>query len=179
MRIESARFEGGELILKTGSPDARTLVRDFKAGEYELRHRPKKRSLDANAYAWVLIHAIAHAAGTPPIEVYRDAVMNVGGTSDILMMPEKAVETFTKAFVGDHLGRQVETMPSRDEGWVTVIAHYGSSDFSGSQMSILIDNLIQDANALGITTWEQDRIDSLLEEWDAKQNKGSANPEAD
>ncbi len=178
MQIESARFEGGELILKTCSPDARKLVSTFTPGEYEIKHKPKKRSLDANAFAWALIHEIAEAAGVPPITVYQDAILNLGGTSDVIMVAENAVESFTKAFVGDHLGRQVETMPSRDEGWVTVIAHYGSSDFSGSQMSILIDNLIQDANALGITTWEQDRIDSLLEEWDAKQNQGSANPEA-
>ena len=33
MKIEKARYEGGELILKTGSPEAKRFVYKFKAGE--------------------------------------------------------------------------------------------------------------------------------------------------
>lgn len=176
MKIEAARYEGGELILKTGSPDARKLVSAFSPGEYEIKHRPKKRSLDANAFAWALIHEIADVASVPPITVYRDAILNLGGTSDIVMVAENAVESFKKAFIGDHLGRQVDTMPSADDGWNTCICHYGSSDFSAKQMSAFIDSLLQDAEALDIVTPERARIDSLLEEWDAKENKGSADP---
>ncbi len=174
MKIEAARYEGGELILKTSSSDARKLVSIFSPGEYEIKIKPKRRSLDANAFAWVLIHDIAEAASIPPITVYQDAIRNLGGTSDVVMVAESAVESFKRAFIGDHLGRQVDTMPSADDGWITCICHYGSSDFTVQQMSALIDNLIQDANALGITTPEQERVNSLLEEWDAKTNKGSA-----
>lgn len=175
MKIDSARYEGGELILKTSSSEARKLMSTFTPGDYEIRLRPKKRSLDANAFAWALIHEIAEAAGVPPITVYQDAILNLGGTSDVIMVAENAVESFKKAFIGDHLGRQVDTMPNADDGWITCICHYGSSDFSVQQMSAFIDNLLQDAEALDIVTPERARIDSLLEAWDAKENKGSAN----
>lgn len=175
MKIDSASYEGGELILKTSSSEARKLMSTFVPGEYEIRRKPKKRSLDANAFAWSLIHEIAEAASVPPITVYQDAVLNLGGTSDVVMVAENAVESFKKAFIGDHIGRQVDTMQSADDGWITCICHYGSSDFSVQQMSAFIDNLLQDAEALDIVTPERARIDSLLEAWDEKENKGSAN----
>lgn len=176
MKIEAARYEGGELILKTSSPDARKLVFRFRPGDYDITAKKKRRSLDANAFAWKLIHEISGATGIPPVEVYRDSVANVGGTADVIIVDERAAESFTRAFIGDHIGRQVETMPARQEGWVTCICHYGSSDFSVQQMSVLIDNLIQDANALGIVTPEQERINTLLEDWNAKAHKGTTNP---
>lgn len=46
MRIDAARWEGGELILATSDADARRLVYEFKPGEYELRRARKKRTRD-------------------------------------------------------------------------------------------------------------------------------------
>ena len=69
MRIDAARYEGGELILTTSDADARRLVYEFKPGEYELRRARKRRSLDANAYAWVLIDKLAAATGLTKTEV--------------------------------------------------------------------------------------------------------------
>ena len=40
------------------------------------KHR-EKRSLDANAYAWVLMDKLAEATGTPTSVVYRQAVKDV------------------------------------------------------------------------------------------------------
>lgn len=45
------------------------------------KHR-EKRSLDANAYAWVLMDKLAEATGTPTSEVYRQAVKDVGGNTE-------------------------------------------------------------------------------------------------
>ena len=41
MRIESVRFAGDELILKTNDIEARRLAYDFKAGDYELTNERK------------------------------------------------------------------------------------------------------------------------------------------
>ena len=43
--------------------------------------------------------------------------------------------------------------------------YYGSSSYSTHQMSVLIDQLIEDAKALGIETMPQDRLEALLNEW--------------
>ena len=165
MRIESVCYVDGELRLKTADPSARKFVYQFKEGDYDIVKAKKKRSLDANALAWKLIHDIAGEIGISPEEVYRDAVRNIGGVSDVICIKEKAKDAFAKAFIDGHLGRQVEEMPSKIPGCVTLVCTYGSSDYSVSQMSQFIDNLLQDCAALGIVTPEQERINSLLEEW--------------
>ena len=168
MRIDDVYYLDGELRLKTADPSARKFVYQFKAGDYDIVKAKKKRSLDANALAWKLIHDIAGEVGISPEEVYRDAVRNIGGVSDVICIQEKAKDTFAKIFIGGHLGRQVEEMPSKIPGCVTLVCTYGSSDYSVQQMSQLIDNLLQDCASLGIPTPEDERINSLLEEWDKR-----------
>ena len=168
MKIESACYVDGELRLKTADPSARKFVYQFKAGNYDITKAKRRRSLDANALAWKLIHDIAGEIGISPEEVYRDAVRNIGGVSDVICIKEKAKESFIRVFTAGHLGRQVEEMPSKLDGCVTLVCTYGSSDYSVQQMSQFIDNLLQDCAALGIDTPEEQRINSLLEEWDKR-----------
>lgn len=165
MKIDAARYEGGELILKTGSPEARKLVYKFRAGEYDIKAVRKKRSLDANAMAWALIHQIAAEVKLSPEEVYREAVRDIGGVSEVVCIKKEAAEKFQRLFVSGHIGRQVTELPSKLPGCVTLICTYGSSDYDVRQMSVLIDNLLQDARALGLSTPEDERINALLEEW--------------
>ena len=168
MKIESACYVDGELRLKTADPSARKFVYQFNAGDYDITKAKRRRSLDANALAWKLIHDIAGEIGISPEEVYRDAVRNIGGVSDVICIQEKAKDSFIRVFTSGHLGRQVEEMPSKLDGCVTLVCTYGSSDYSVQQMSQFIDNLLQDCAALGIDTPEEQRINSLLEEWDKR-----------
>ena len=168
MKIESACYVDGELRLKSADPSARKFVYQFHAGDYDITKAKRRRSLDANALAWKLIHDIAGEIGISPEEVYRDAVRNIGGVSDVICIKEKAKDSFIRVFTSGHLGRQVEEMPSKLDGCVTLVCTYGSSDYSVQQMSQFIDNLLQDCAALGIETPEETRINSLLEEWDKR-----------
>ena len=172
MRIDRAYFQNGALHLVCDPGDGLRFAYGFRAGEYDiLPHKEKKkRSLDANAYAWVLIHKIAARVGTPPIDVYRNAILNTGGvTESIVCIAEEAVEQFTKSWVGDHLGRQVQQFPSNRKGFVNLIVIYGSSDYDTGQMSRFIDGLVQDAHALGIETEDPGKIQSLLDSWESRK----------
>ena len=66
-----------------------------------------------------------------------------------------------------HIGRKAEREPAYT-GYSNVFFHMGSSDFDTRQMSMLIDNLIQDCRALDIETRPQDAIEALLEAWDGR-----------
>lgn len=44
MKLDSARYEGGALILSTSDPEARRVAYKFKAGEYELVRRKRYTS---------------------------------------------------------------------------------------------------------------------------------------
>ncbi len=132
------------------------------------KYRPA-RSLDANAYAWVLINKLAEATGLPPKTIYRESIRDIGGSADVLCMLERSVDEFISRWESKGLGWQAEKMPSKIEGCVNVMAYAGSSTYDTRQMSQLIDALIGDCKEFGIETLPPDKISGLLETWNGKR----------
>ena len=128
------------------------------------KHRIK-RSLDANAYAWVLIDKIAAKRNMSKAEVYRNAIRDIGGVSDVICIQNKAVKTMKDIWTRNGIGWQVEEMESKIDGCTNLILYKGSSVYDSKQMSALIDSLVQDARSVGIETRPQSEIDSLLKEY--------------
>ena len=141
MKIESARYEGGELILKVPALDGRKFAYGFKPGEYEIKKARNKRSDDANAYAWVLLNRLAEATRIPADEIYRETIRKIGGVSDIVCVPDKAVKKLCESWGKGHIGWQTETDKSKIPGCTNVILYYGSSTYDTAQMSRLINCL--------------------------------------
>lgn len=172
MNVESVRYQNGELCLRCSPPDGIKFVYGFKAGDYDIlphKKEKKKRSLDANAYAWVLINRIAEKVQLAPDEVYRNAVINTPGvTESIVCIAEEAAPAFIRSWESGHLGRQVRQFPANRIGFVNLIVVYGSSDYDTLQMSRFIDGLVQDAQALGIETKDPNEIQSLLNSWEGR-----------
>ena len=129
----------------------------------------KKRSLDANAYCWVLISKIAEKTNIPKDEVYRNAIRGIGGNYDVVCIQDKAVESLCSAWSRNGIGWLTDTTLSKLDGCTNVMLYYGSSTYDVEQMSRLIDNIVQDCNALGIETKPQSEIDSLLNSWGCKK----------
>lgn len=165
MKIDKAEIRNGELVLSVPVSEARGFVYDFKPGEYQIAKAKKKRSLDANAYAWVLINKIAAAVGRERIEVYRDAVSKLGGNVEVVCVKETAVNKLVEGWQHNGLGWLTEVFPSKIKGCKNVSLIYGSSVFDVHQMSDLLDRLIQDAKALDIETRPKDEVDALLNAW--------------
>lgn len=129
------------------------------------KHRVK-RSLDANAYAWVLIDKIAQKRRMSKSEVYRNAIREIGGVSEVVCIQNRAVKTMKDVWTRNGIGWQVEEMESKIDGCTNLILYKGSSVYDSRQMSALIDSLVQDARSIGIETRPQWEIDSLLKEYD-------------
>lgn len=127
-----------------------------------------RRSLDANAYAWVLIGKIAQKKRITKTEVYRNAIREIGGVSDIISIKKQALPRLQKEWNSKGIGWQVEDIGGKTPGWTNVTLYYGSSIYDSKQMADLIDSLIQDAKALGIETKSEEEINSLLEEYNAQ-----------
>lgn len=169
--FRSARMETGQLIIDI-PPDQRGAVmrwlKSRKDRDYDLtikEHR-EKRSLDANAYAWVLIGELAKVMRLKPVEVYRQAVREVGNNYTPMCVREKDVERFVKSWESNGLGWPVDDLgPSQVPGCRNLAAYHGSSTYGTEQMSRLIDNLVQDCKALGIETLTPDKLALLKEEW--------------
>lgn len=135
----------------------------------EVKRWRKKRSLDANAYAWVLIDKIAQATGVPKTEVYRQAIREIGGVSDIVAVPDNAVDKFREGWSKQGIGWQTEILDSKP-GYKRIVVYYGSSTYDAKQMSALIDSLVQEAQALGIETLPPAEIARLNSQWEERQD---------
>lgn len=147
---------------------AMAVVRKHKDRLYDLEvkeHR-KKRSLDANAYAWVLINKIADALRITPIEIYRQAIQYISGNSEIIPIKQEAVEQFKQAWSHNGIGWITRDMgKSKIPGYMNLMVYYGSSVYDTKQMSELIDHLVQDCRALDIEIKSDEEIKSLMEAW--------------
>lgn len=136
-----------------------------KDKQYELKEYKRKRSLDANSYCWVLCKKIADALRITKEEVYRKAINEVG-KFEILPIKDEAVNTFKIAWSSKGIGWICEVFnKSKLDGYTNVIAYYGSSIYNTKEMSILIDNIVQEAKHLGIETLTPDEIASLKSLW--------------
>ena len=138
----------------------------LKGKDLEVKIKPwrEKRSLTANAYAWVLIDKIAEKQRLSKIEVYRNAIRDIGGVSEIVCLKTVAAESMKKLWSGFGIGWQAEELDSNIPGWTNMILYKGSSVYDKHQMAALIDSLVQDAKSIGIETRPQEDIDSMLAE---------------
>ena len=171
--FRDVKLEGGWLMVKPEREDlgkALAVVRKHKDMLYDLEvkeHR-KKRSMDANAYCWVLINKIADALRITPKEIYRQAIQNVGGNYEVIPIKAEAADHFKQVWEAQGLGWPcVDMGKSKLDGYRNLRAYYGSSTYDTKQMSQLIDNLVQDCKALDIETLTPDKLSLLMEDWNA------------
>ena len=140
--------------------------------EIEIRKATKHRSLQANAYAWVLIDRISQATRIPKSEIYRHAIREIGGVSQWMTMRAEAVDVFRRVWEAQGLGNQAEVASvDQNTGWAEVIVWFGSSTYDSRQMAALLDSLIQDAEALGIPTITPQEEEKMLGKWAEKKEK--------
>lgn len=141
------------------------LFKQDKTKKYEIKEYKEKRSLDANAYAWVLLGKLQDKLHIPKEEIYRDAIRNIG-SYEVIPIKNEAVEKFRQAWSKKGLGWITETTKSKLDGYTNVIAYYGSSIYDTKEMTRFIELIIQECEQLDIETKSKAEIDSLLKEWD-------------
>lgn len=170
MRIEEARIAGNELCLK--SPDfaeIRRFAYNFKAGDYEIVKRKKRRSTDANAYFFALADKLAEKLSIPKTEIYRNYIKEIGGVSETVCVKDEAVEKLCEGWRHNGLGWQTDTLPSKIKGCTNVILYYGSSTYNTEQMSRLISMVVEDCKIQGIETRTPDEIANMLSLWESER----------
>lgn len=140
----------------------------------EIKKLRQKRSLDANAYAWLLIDKIAEKMCLTKEEVYRHQIKSIGGVSEIVCVQNRALGKLKEVWEAHGIGWQVETLDSKIEGCTNAVLYYGSSVYDTQQMTSLIELLIREAESLGIPTITPDEEKKLLGRWD---NGGKHHPE--
>lgn len=143
------------------------LFKQDKTKKYEVKEVKKKRSLDSNAYAWVLLGKLQEKLHMPKEDIYRKIIKEIG-SYEVIPVKNEAVERFRQAWSKNGLGWITETTKSKLEGFTNVIAYYGSSSYNTSEMSRLIELIVQECKQQEIETMTPNELNSLLESWDKK-----------
>jgi hypothetical protein len=140
-------------------------VEEGRTYEVTVKKARKKRSLDSNAYAWVLMDKLAAYYKVPVTEVYRNFVREIGGNSEIICMMDGAVKTFCEGWEHNGIGWQTEVLPSKIEGCSNVKIYYGSSTYDTEQMSRLIEMVVDECKDAGIETLTPEELARMMQNW--------------
>lgn len=173
VNFSSARWQrdmdGTWLCLKVEQErQAMMFISDMHEGKpytAELKEYRKKRSLDANAYAWVLIDRLAEKTGEPKTQIYRNLIREIGGNSETVCVLSGAVESLVSGWSKNGVGWVTDIGPSKIAGCTNVTLYFGSSTYDTRQMSRLIDLIVQDCKEQGIETLTPFELDALKERW--------------
>lgn len=132
----------------------------------------KRRSLDANGYAWALCGEIANVLRISKEEAYIERIGDYGqpriidGFADIAPYPEDVDMSKNNkvnkqgVYYFPYARGVIDDIPVI--WWVTM---RGSHDYDTREMSIFIDGIVEDAKELGIDTIPKVELDRLKEKW--------------
>ena len=172
MQITECRVAGDELILKTSDLQGiRRFAYGFKAGNYEIERKRKKRSNDANALCWKLCTEIANVLRTEKESIYVDMLKKYGQSDIVSVVSSVNVKGYFKYY--DEFGKG--TVNGKE------FTHYkvykGSSEYDTKEMSILLDGIVDEAKALDIDVMSESERALLLADWggknESRENKGA------
>ena len=127
----------------------------------EIKKHREKRSLNANAYAWVLIEKIAEKMKMSKDEIYKRMLQDYGtiATDDdgrkviFSLKADIDVSKYFKyfKFLGD----------SKDGKYKHYYVIKGSSEYDTEEMKRFIDGIVQDCQMLGIETMTPEELAKL------------------
>lgn len=123
--------------------------------KYEIKEYRQKRSLNANAYCWALIGEIADNMRMSKEDVYLRMLKDYGQSELVSVRADINIAGYFKYYEKFGAG----TVNGKE------FTHYkvykGSSEYDTREMSIFIDGVVQEAQALGIQTLTPTQIAEL------------------
>lgn len=142
---------------------AQQFIDNKKDKEYiaDLKIYRQKRSLDANAYLWVLLQKMAEALETTKDELYIEELRKYGQFTHVIVKPE-AVEKVKREW---RLAEEIGEIKVNGQKGIQVRCYYGSSTYNTQEMSVLINGVVNDCKSLGIETLPEHELIDIKARW--------------
>lgn len=145
----------------------REVLNNGKDLSIEVKQYRKKRSLDANAYLWVLITQIADILRASKEEVYIKMLKRYGQREEkLLSVVADAVDMVYRA-TNNHCC-EVGESELNGKLFKHLAILRGSSTYDSREMSILIDGIVSECKEQGIETMTPRELSLLKEGWKSK-----------
>lgn len=167
-RLKGATFENGHPIVSF-EIDSDAGITELMQGDLldiEAKKHKSKRSLNANAYMWVLIGEIAKKTGEPRTAIYREAIQEAGVMKTLVVksnIADDVQDTLTDVKPSGTGNFAIIGATRKD--WTEIYFYIGSSNYDTAEMSRLIDYIVSEAKDLGIDTMTPEEIERLKAEW--------------
>lgn len=165
--IKQAVVIGNTVTLECSPADCdkvRAVIDENKPLAAVIGTASQKRSLSANAYAWALMNQLAAKLNKPVLEIYRETIRDIGGSSAIISIRADAAKVFKTGWESKGEGWQVhklDEMATPQGAFYNLQCWYGSSVFDSTQMHHLIDLIVQECQQQGIPTMTPEEIAKL------------------
>lgn len=137
-------------------------LKDCEKLSLEIKKYREKRSLDANAYAWVLITKIAGVLNSSKEEVYEIELKKYGTLAEEDGCPI-TITVLKKVDMTKIPGHWLKIKDNEKYCGYAMIK--GSSEYDTKEMSVFIDGIISDCKELGIETMTPDEIERIKAQW--------------
>jgi len=165
IRLQFNEARQTEIVLTLQKPqDIAELKETISKGKLlsvEVKPYRAARSLNSNAYLWVMLDKLAEALHTNKDELYLLMLERYGVFTHIIVKPEavervkqewRTVRELGKGKIGNVEGVQLQV-------------YYGSSTYDTKEMARLIDGVVSECHEVGIETMTPGEIASMNEEW--------------
>ena len=139
-------------------------IKDIPKLSVSVKKWRKKRSLDANAYAWVLMTKIADVQEYPTTkeEIYEKMLKDYGVLEEVDGLP---ITITVKASV-DMSKISGHWLLIKSNGTFNAYAMIkGSSEYDTKEMSHFIEGVVAEAKELGIETLTPAELDEMMKVW--------------
>lgn len=136
-------------------------LKDKEKLTIEIEEYKERRSLDANAYCWVLLQKMADVLNITKEECYEEMICRYGVFTHLIVKPNvvervkeewRAVRELGEVTVNGRTGIQLQ-------------CYFGSSTYDTKEMSVLIDGIVRECHELGIETLTPDEIADMKRKW--------------
>lgn len=127
----------------------------------EIKKHREKRSLNANAYCWVLIEKIAEKMQKSKEEIYVRMLKDYGTIATDSEGKKVIFSLREDIDVSKYFKYYKELGYSKDKKFKHYYVIKGSSEYDTEEMKRFIDGIVQDCQTLGIETMTPDEIAKL------------------
>jgi len=152
------------LIIPKSHIEDITKLKD-KVVEVTLKLFRKKRSTNANAYAWELMTQIGEKIGQDKWEVYKRMLIRYSNSYQYIVINKGSY----KSFIEHTSFRVCKVLSSglfKGTKSLQIQGYWGSSTFDTKEMSVFIDGLIKECEELNIETESPEEIERLVNMWE-------------
>lgn len=130
-----------------------------KNKKFEVKEYHKKRSLNANAYAWALIGKIADVLRNGKDEIYLEMLKKYGQSEIVSVLSDINVTGYFKYF------EEIATVKLQGKNFTHYKVFKGTSEYNTAEMAVFIDGVISEADELGIDTLPPNEVEKIKSLW--------------